>query len=105
MELRGGADRDGRFTEDDVIALELGHQVRNHGLNVGHIRRVGTTALRSSDAQKVQIAELGCFFVVRAEIEASGLDIALQNLGQARFIEWNLARFESGNLIFIYVHA
>ena len=88
-----------------MITLELGHQIRDHGLHVGHIGCIGTAALRGAYAQKVQVAERGCFFIVRAEVEAAGLDIALENLRQARFKERNLARSKSGNFIVIYVHA
>ena len=105
MELRRGSHRNGGLTKDDVIALELGHQIRDDSLHVGHIGRIGTAALRGAYTQKVQVAERGCFFIVRAEVKAAGLDIALENLRQARFIERNLARFKSGNFIVIYVHA
>ena len=101
----GGTDRDGGLAQDQVLAFQLGHQVVDDGFDVAGIGSVGAALLRGAHPDEVHIGEGGGFGVARRKAKAPCLDVALQDLGQARLVERHLGVLQRLDLGFVNVYA
>ena len=73
------------------MTRKVRHKRLDDRAHVGEIRRVGTVLLRGAHAEEVDVGELGCLRVVGGKREAAGVDVALEDLRQARLEEGDLA--------------
>jgi hypothetical protein len=62
-------------------------EIDDGGLDVGEVRAVLALALRGADADEVDVGEVGDGLDVGGEAQAARLEVLLEQLGQARFVD------------------
>ena len=88
-----------------MLALELGHQGVDDGLDVAGVRRVRAALLRGAHTDEVDVGEGGGFGVARRKAQAPCLDVALEYLGKARLVERHFGVLQRLDLGFVNVYA
>ena len=87
-----------------MLALKQRHQILNNLTNIRQIRRISTLLLRSTHAQEMHLRESRSLRIISSEVQATIIQIALQNLRQTRLKKWDLAVLQRRNLCLIDIN-
>jgi len=99
-----GADGDGGFVDDDFVVVDEGRDLPGHCF---HMLQVGGAVLlgRCADGDKNHLGAVEFFGDVGGKAEPPSLDVTLDDVIQARFIDGYPAVFEGVDFVMVFIDA
>ena len=95
----------GRLADQQSIAGEVRDETLDCCIDIRDVRRIGVCALRSANADEVDVTKRGGFGHIRGEVQTTGFQRLVEDLGEARLIEGRLPRTELLDLELVDVNA
>ena len=98
-DVLGGPDRDRGLADHRAGPGQAGRQGADRGVDLAEVGGVRARVLRGADPDEVQVAEVRGLGEVRGEPQPSRGDVRLEQLGEPRLVEGDLAAGQGGDLV------